>query len=346
MKLQRKHKGMYGPESLTRRQLLVAAAGALPVACRRHSGDSDVSIQFTRVPQDDSGGKEKNDIIEGMVQGAKPGQQIVLYARSGKWWIQPLRDNPFTRLQRSGKFTNATHLGTDYAAILVDHAFRPPLTYDALPSPGDGVVAVAKVRGQEKPPSTTIQFSGFEWRVRDAPSNRGGNNLYSVANVSVDASGFLHLRANQTGKDWTCAEVAVTRSLGYGTYRFVVHDVTRLDPSMVFAIFTWDYAGGEQGNREMDIEITRWGDPKNQNAQYVVQPYHVAANVARYEAPSGTLIHEMRWEPGRVAFKTAKASGAPVAEHVFTSGVPAPGIESIRMNHYAFHGGVAIKETA
>jgi len=30
-------------------------------------------------------------------------------------------------------------------------------------------------------------------------------------------------------------------------------------------MFTWDYAGGVQGNREMDIEITRWGEPANKN---------------------------------------------------------------------------------
>jgi hypothetical protein len=330
----------------SRRQILAALSGALPAACRRQPKDTWVSIEFTRIPQSDPGGKEKNDFIEGLVHGAKPGQQIVLYARSGKWWIQPLRNNSFTGVLHSGKWTNATHLGTEYAAILVDPGFRPPFTCDVLPTPGNGVAAVAKVRGQQKPPSTTIQFSGYEWRVRDAPSSRGGVNLYSPANVSVDSSGVLHLRITPTGKDWTCAEVAVTRSLGYGTYRFVVRDMSHLDPCKVFGIFTWDYAGGEQGNREMDIEITRWGDAANQNAQYVVQPYHVAANVARYEAPAGTLNHEFRWEPGRVAFKTVRASGALVAEHVFTSGVPSPGIESIRMNHYVYHLGGAIQASA
>lgn len=330
----------------SRRQILSLVSAGLPIACRRQPRGSGATIQFTRVPQTDPGGKEKNDIIEGLVQGVQPGQQIVLYARSGQWWIQPLRTNPFTRVLRNGKFTNATHLGTEYAALLVDSTFRPPFTYDALPAPGNGIAAVASVRGQDKPPSTTIQFSGYEWRVRNAPSDRGGKNLYSPENVSVDDQGAMHLRANLTGKDWTCAEVAVTRSLGYGTYRFVVRDVAHLDPSLVFGIFTWDYAGWAQGNREMDIEITRWGDPANQNAQYVVQPYHVAANVARFETPAGTLTHEFRWEPGRAAFKTTRASGDAVAAHEFTSGVPAPGIESIRMNHYAFHIGPAIKATA
>lgn len=337
--------GLVSPSRLSRRHLLAAVSGGL-AACSRRPKVPEASIEFTRIPQNDPGGTEKNDIIEGRVHGAKPGQQIVVYARNGKWWIQPLRSNPFTRVQGSGKWTNATHLGSEYAAVLVDANFRPPFTYDAVPSPGNGIAAVATVRGQDKPPSTTIQFSGYEWRVRDVPSDRGGKNLYSPANVSVDDNGALQLRASLSGKNWTCAEVSLTRSLGYGTYRFTVRDVSHLEPSMVFGIFTWDYAGGAQGNREMDIEITRWGDPANQNAQYVVQPYHVASNVARFETPAGTLTHEFRWEPGRVSFKTSRASGALVSDHVFSSGVPAPGIESVRMNHYIYHGGTALRATA
>jgi hypothetical protein len=348
--LQSNHKSQATVSRASRRQALAAASGAVLAACgRRH--DSGVSIEFTRVPQADPGGKEKNDIIEGVVKRAKPGQQIVLYARSGKWWLQPLHSNPFTKIAKSAKWTNATHLGTEYAALLVDPGFRPESTYDALPEAGGAVAAVATVRGQEKPPSPTISFSGYEWRLRDAPSSRGGRNLYSPSKVWTDAKGAMHLSLSKTGNDWTCSEVSMTRSLGYGRYRFVVQDVQHLEPSLVFGMFTWDYAGGEQGNREMDIEITRWGDPSNKNAQYVVQPFYVAANVERFMVPEGTLTHELHWEPGRVSFRTVRGSGgsehaAVVAEHVFTSGVPSPGIESIRMNHYVYHGGVSVKTNA
>ena len=36
------------------------------------------------------------------------------------------------------------------------------------------------------------------------------------------------------------AEVKLSRSLGYGSYRFVVQDVAHLEPAAVFALFTWD----------------------------------------------------------------------------------------------------------
>jgi hypothetical protein len=108
-------------------------------------------------------------------------------------------------------------------------------------------------------------------------------------------------------------------------------------------MFTWDYAGTAQNYREMDVEISRWGDPASKNAQYVVQPFYIPANATRFELPSGVLTHSFRWEPGRVSFRTVRGPEAdskarPIAEHVFTSGVPSPGIESVRMNLYVFRG--------
>jgi hypothetical protein len=324
-----------------RRVALWTLSGGLLTGCRSARKDPRPSIQFTRIPQADPAGQEKNDIIEGVVNGDKPGQQIVLYALTGKWWLQPLRTQPFTKINNHSKWTNATHLGSEYAALLVEPGFHPPFVYDELPARGGGILAVESVNGQKTPPSKTISFSGYEWRVRDAPSSRGGFNLYDPSNVWTDDSGAMHLRITNSGRGWTCAETSLVRNLGYGTYRFVVRDISHLPPSLVFSMFTWDYAGGPQGNREMDIEITRWGEPSKQNAQFSVQPFYLAANTMRFEAPPGTLTHSLRWEPAQASFRTVRGAaphaGATVAEHVFTSGVPSPGIESARMNHYIFH---------
>src|SRR3954463_2123624 len=138
-------------------------------------------------------------------------------------------------------------------------------------------------------------------------------------------------KQNRTG----CSEVSMNRSLGYGTYEFVVRDLSQLEPPAVFGMFTYDYAGGPQKNREMDIEISRWGDPSSKNAQYVLQPYYVAANVYRFNMPSGRLTFSLRWEHDRASFRTLRGSKT-VPEHVFTAGVPTPGIESIRMVLYIF----------
>ena len=327
----------------TRRELLYAGSVGLLPGCHSRQADSP-SIEFTRIPQADAGGREKNDIIEGIVKRPGAGQRIVLYARSGKWWVQPLANDPYTPLLQhdvprpNAKWTNATHLGYEYAALLVESGYRPAAVIDRLPPPGGEIAAVAIVPGSARPPSPSIQFSGYEWRVRDAPSSRGGHNLYDPANAWTDKSGAMHLRIAKTAQDVTCAEVTLTRSLGYGTYRFTVADTSQLKSPFIFSMFTWDYSGGNPDHREMDIEIGSTVDPGLKNAQFVVQPYYVAANVSRFMAPAGRLLLSFRWEPGRVAFKAARSSPAgavtAIADRVFMSGVPSPGIECVRMSLY------------
>src|SRR5262249_17388471 len=132
--------------------------------------------------------------------------------------------------------------------------------------------------------------------------------------------------------------IKLSRSLGYGSYRFVVRDISRLEPSAVFAMFLFDYQGP---SREMDIEISRWGEPQGKNAQYIIQPYLVPANTIRFAAPEGTLTHWINWAQGQVSFKTAQGSRSTknsqvVAEHSFTSGVPSAGNERIHLNAYSY----------
>ena len=72
--------------------------------------------------------------------------------------------------------------------------------------------------------------------------------------------------------------------MGIGLNRYAVSRSTNLetlDLPAVFDMFTFDYASGGQHNREMIIEISRWGNRAQKNAQYVLQPFYVAANVHR-----------------------------------------------------------------
>ena len=99
-------------------------------------------------------------------------------------------------------------------------------------------------------------------------------------------------------------------------------------------MFTWDELGP---SREMDIEISRWGEPQEKNAQYVIQPYVVPANTVRFNVPPGPLTYWMDWQPGRMSFRTIGRSGKSlVAEHLFTSGIPTAGNERIHMNLWAY----------
>ena len=326
-----------------RSAMAFASAAILLAACDIRERVSAPSIEFTTIPVAAAGGSDRQARVAGRVIGAGPGQQIVLYAKSGVWWVQPLTAQPFTTIAADARWENSTHLGTEYAALLVDSRFRPPATLDALPKPGGSVLAVATIKGTGEPaprPAKVVSFSGYDWEVRQIASDRGGPNEYDASNAWTDADGCLHLRLAQREQRWTSAEVILTRTLGYGTYTFTVRDISSLDPSAAFGMLTWDDQGPEQNHREMNIEISQWGDRSIPNAQFVLQPYYVPANVVRFAAPSGTLTHSFRWEPGRAWFKTVRGrnatAGALVAQHEFTSGVPTPGGERVRMNLYFF----------
>ena len=313
-------------------------------ACRSVRTHDQPSIEFSHVPPGGEGSPDKFDNIEGRVTGTEPGDRVVLFARSGVWWVQPIANQPFTGIQPDSTWKNSTHPGSAYAALLVDSRYHPPATVQALPEKGGPVLAVAIAeRLTPRSPPRTLQFSGYQWEIRNDTNDRGGTkNVYDPANAWTDNSGFLHLviDRHREGQEelWRSAEIQLSRSLGYGSYRFVVRDVAHLEPAAVFGIFSWDDTGP---TREWDIEVSRWGEPENKNAQFVIQPYVVPANTVRFNTPPGTLTWWADWQPGRVAFRTIRGSSSNmdidrVAGHVFTSGVPSPGNEKIHMNLYVF----------
>ena len=303
-------------------------------------------VQITRIPPANPGGPQRLDLIEGSVRGAKAGFQIVLYAHSERvWFVQPFGNQPLTKILPDGTWKNSTHLGTEYAAVLVDSSYRPPSRMSALPDVGNGVIAVAAVKGTGASPvvAKTIHFSGYDWQVRAAGADRGGEpNNFHPENAWVDKNGFLHLRmANRNGQ-WTCAEVSLTRSLGYGTYKFVVQDSARLGPSVVVGLYTWDDIRSGDFRNELDIELSRWGDPKNKNVQYVVQPFYIPENLFRFTVPPGVVTHSFAWEPGKVSFRSVESASLdsksnPISQHVFTSGIPTPASETVHIDLYEFH---------
>ncbi len=293
------------------------------------------SIEFTTIPQAAIGGPAALVPVAGRVTGARPNQRVVLFARSDEgWWVQPYRSRPFTDIAPDSTWKSVTHLGQEYAALLVDADYRPPATAEALPEPGGGIIAVTRVDGSGKyvpPAPKTITFSGYEWLVRQTKNDRHGMNDYDGRNVWLDSDGHLHLLLSERDGRWTCAEVRLTHSLGYGTYSFDLRDTSQLDPSAAFSMYTLDPLGSDQNFRELTVDVSRWGDSSNMNGQFVVQPDTVPANVFRFMIPAGLVTHSFRWEPGRVSFKTVRKSGSAesvVAERLFTARVPTAGAET------------------
>jgi hypothetical protein len=228
--------------------------------------------------------------------------------------------------------------------MLVDAGYKPAPTIDVLPTQGLLISTVATTKGTgsvELAPVKMIEFSGYNWRVRTIASDRGGiNNLYNEDNAEVDANGALHLKIYKKGDKWSCAEVVLDHSLGYGTYIATVKDASKLEASSMLSLVTFDDWGGDQHYREMDVEYGRWGDPtKKMDAQFGIQPFYVPGNLAEFVVPSGPVTSSMKWEPNYAGFKMVKGAslamkGPVVAEHAFTSGVPTRGKETFQFLFY------------
>jgi hypothetical protein len=185
----------------------------------------------------------------------------------------------------------------------------------------------------------SIAFSGLTWLVKGSRGRVGpGPNYFSdsVNNVWVDDQGRLHLRIAHDPRHrrrWDCAEVLATTSLGFGTYRFSLDTpVDGFDPNVVLGLFTWSDAP-DYAHRELDIEFSRWSDPANQNAQFVVQPYTQPGNLFRFEEPAGLpqTVHGFTWSMTQVSFASMSPGGV-IAQHSFTTGIPQPGGEVVHMN--------------
>jgi hypothetical protein len=305
------------------------------------------TIALEQVPPARAGGAETFETISGKVMGAEAGQQIVIYTHFGAWWwVQPFRSRPFTSISADGTWKTPTHLGNDYAALLVEPEFQPPAKTAALPQPasGNGVVAVTTLRGSDLQPSAPrlLRFSGYDWKVRSSPVDHAGDPTeYEPANAWVDSSGYLHLLMAQADGHWRCASVSLTRSLGYGTYRFVVQDTLHLPPSAVLALFTRDDREEQDGRNGLDVELSRWNKPRGRNADFVVQPYYIPENTTHFSVPSGAITYVVNWEPGAATFRTfagtsATSHGRQIYEHAFKSGIPVPAAEKVHLDLYDF----------
>jgi len=186
--------------------------------------------------------------------------------------------------------------------------------------------AEPKADGKSAPAPRVIQFSGFDWEVKDSgPDKRigPGPNYFSAQNdnVSVDSAGRLHLKVSRRLDEnnrprWQCAEVISTKAFGYGHYQWELDTPIDADPDLIFGLFTWDDAA-EQHHREIDIElISTWGEKgSNLNAQYVLQPWDAKGRRKRWtmrdNATPPSSTHSFTWASSAVDFLSVGAANSP-----------------------------------
>jgi signal transduction histidine kinase len=142
------------------RRLLLLLFCALPGGCHSQDAKNQPDIDFSKVPPAAQGGRERVGTIAGRVTGARAGEQIVIYAKSGPWWVQPWPDQAFIPIHADSTWRTTTHLGYQYAALLVEPGYHPPPTMDEAATQGGAVTLVGIVVpgnvAQSREPAGTV----------------------------------------------------------------------------------------------------------------------------------------------------------------------------------------------
>jgi hypothetical protein len=105
---------------------------------------------------------------------------------------------------------------------------------------------------------------------------------------------------------WYCTEIFSTQSFGYGRYAFTLTSRSELlDKNVILGLFTWDDPVPEYNYREIDIEFSRWGEEKNDIAQFVVQPWDTPGNLHRFEVGlQDYTLHSFDWRFNGIQFSS------------------------------------------
>jgi hypothetical protein len=105
-------------------------------------------IQITEAPSKGAG-PDKVETIAGTASGVKVTEcKIVVFARTNVWYVQPYIDSSDTSINEDGTWRTDTHLGNQYAALLVKTSYKPPSKTGKLPDVGGPVLAIATATGK------------------------------------------------------------------------------------------------------------------------------------------------------------------------------------------------------
>ena len=186
-------------------------------------------------------------------------------------------------------------------------------------------------------PPRCIDFSGYEWVVKQSPRSNPGPNAWadSPDHVWVDGEG-LHLTIARRQNTWFASELVLNESLGYGLYTFQTRgQLDALDPNVVAALFTYNFADPAYGHREIDIEYAaRLGFSPDTRGHFTMQQFDAPGHTFDF-APvlSGNDLHSFEWRADRVTFRSGGR------EFTYRGpDVPMPGGEHVRLNLWLFRG--------
>lgn len=273
------------------------------------------AIKFTHVPPYGS-----FEDLQGQVRCVEPAEyKVAVYIFVSGWWNKPTWAWPLTTIREDGSWTcdittgGIDQLATKIIAFLVPNGYNPPLMSGGQTLPSELYEnAVAEAETKREAVFRKINFSGYTWKVKASETQAGpGPNYFSdrEEDVWVDGEGRLHLRIVYRDGRWYCAEVFTEAPLGYGKYIFLLASrVDQLDKNIVLGLFTWDDTAPEHNYREIDIEFSRWGEERQDYAQYVVQPWDHFGNLWRFNMvlTEDNSTHGFDWQADQIFFQSLK----------------------------------------
>lgn len=161
----------------------------------------------------------------------------------------------------------------------------------------------------------TIDWKGRRWNVSERVGGPN-NSTFKANNVAVDSNGNLVLKITKQGGIWTCAEVRLPQSLGYGTYIYTLASPVKYEKNTVAAGFSY-----ADDSNEIDVEFSYWGGTTT-NASWTVQPSpYTSKNHQRFNVPEGVPGYKVtvRFFPNRdITFKVEDQNGAVLNEWKYT----------------------------
>src|SRR6266478_1288684 len=111
------------PKKLAWALILIGAFGFAEQGCYSQKSSAGPPIEFTHTPPAAQGGRERVDTISGRVRNARQKQQIVIYAHSGPWWVQPWPDHPFIPIKADSTWSKETDKGGTYNLYDAENAW-------------------------------------------------------------------------------------------------------------------------------------------------------------------------------------------------------------------------------
>ncbi len=313
---------------------------------------STPAIEFTYIPPYGSSG-----YLRGIVTNVAPADyKVACYTYVSGWWTKPTFASPLTTINSDGSWAcnivtgGSDQYSTKERAYIVPNGYNPPQMSGQEIFPADlDANAVAKKEAPRKL-ERIINFSGRDWIVKFSviPTGPGLNYFNDEANsVFVDAQGQLHLKIIKAGDIWYSSEVILKDSPGYGEYIFYLASrADQIDKNAVLGMFTWDTFAPSFNYREIDIEISRWGQDANDNSQFVVQPWYKSSNMHRFNSDfsGNNSVHSFNWSASKISFKSLRgfnASSQNSSDSINSwdytgSDIPPPGGENARINLWLF----------